>query len=280
MAVSQKTFYGSGSIYEMVFDEDTMTFPTTKAAMKTFIETYAIAGNQIGYLKNGFQLEVSTETLDDQSDLGEMRITLITKETGNINFQLFNANAGVLSVLYPTATTAQDGSTVVGGLKGTTQATHCIMFVAADKTGGQTCLVALGKNTSGFTLNWNPDSVEPMQFTYNILPYNTNGNLFITADIDFDDTTVYADLSALSISGVTLSPAFASDKTLYSGTATTATSTITATGKAGVSSTIKVNGSSYSSSASWSEGDNVVTVTTSGTDMTGRTYRVVVSYSA
>ena len=181
--VTHKTFYGSGSIYEIEFDKESIVIPVTQAAVLAFIEAYCTEENQIGYLKNGLQVEVTTNTLEDQSDLGEMKISLITKETAVMNFALFNANGATISRLYPTAKT-KDGITVVGGLKGTVQKEHVLIFVAADESEGKTAVIAVGKNTSGFTLNWNPESVEPMSCKYSIVPYNTDGNFLVVADLD------------------------------------------------------------------------------------------------
>ena len=186
MSITKKTFYGSGSIYEFEYvttGEGAITIPTTQAAIKTFVTAYAVEANQIGYLKNGFQVQINATKLEDQSDLGEMKISLISKEEGTINFSLFNANGATISKLYPTAKTTS-GVTVVGGLKGTAQKEHVILFVAADEAEGQTVFIAVGKNVSGFSLNWNPESVEPFPCEYSIIPYNTDGNLFVVGDLD------------------------------------------------------------------------------------------------
>lgn len=179
----RQTYYGSGTVYEFNIPAD-FTMPTTAAAIKTFVETYATENNQIGFLKGGFELEVTTENLQDQSDLGEMKIDVITKEEAALNFSLFNSNGETLSRLYPTATTT-DGVTVVGGLANASQTDHVILFVSANKNGDdeQTVFIAEGKNTEGFTINWNPDSVEPFACNYSVVPFNTNGNLFVISDI-------------------------------------------------------------------------------------------------
>lgn len=183
MAVSPKTFYGSGTIYEFVKPND-FTMPSGKSAIKTFVETYATAANEVGYLKNGFRINMSTSNLQDKSDLGQMKVDLITDETGTMTFALFNANGATISRLYPTSSTSAEGVTTVGGLVNATQAEHVLLFVAADKTGGQTVVIAVGKNTSGFDLNWNPTSVQPFTCNYALVPFNTSGNIFVTADIE------------------------------------------------------------------------------------------------
>lgn len=183
MAVSKSTYYGSGTVYEIEFT-NSITIPTTTAAIKTFVETHCTTTNQIGYLKNGFQFALTTENLEDQSDLGEMKVSLITKENATVSFALFNANGETISRLYPTATTTS-GVTVIGGLANATQKEHVIIFVGANKNADneQTVAITVGKNTSGFNINFNPDSVEPFSCEYTVTPYNTDGNLYVTADV-------------------------------------------------------------------------------------------------
>lgn len=194
MALERRTFYGSGTLYELPVPEN-FVMPTTVAALKTLVETYCTADNQIGFLKNGFQVQIETDKLEDQSDLGEMKVDIITKETGTITSALFNSNGETISRLYPTAHTT-DGVTTVGGLNGADQTDHLIIFVEATKTDGkQTVFVAYGKNTSGFTINWNPDSVEPFSIEYGISPYDSTGKLFVMASV--------SNLPALPITGDT-----------------------------------------------------------------------------
>lgn len=196
MAVTRDTYYGSGTIYEFV-KPSSFTIPSTEAAIKTFVETYCTENNELGFLKNGFSTEVSTENLEDQSDLGQMKVSLITSETATMSFALFNSNGETLSRLYPTAKTVGKVTTV-GGLANASQAEHVIVFVGAQKNDSneQDVFIAIGKNTSGFTINWNPDSVEPFSCEYTIIPFTQSGNIFRMAKI--------ANLPELPITGDTV----------------------------------------------------------------------------
>ena len=87
-------------------------------------------------------------------------------------------------------------------------------------------------------------------------------------------------LSALTLSNVTLDSAFSSDTTAYTGTASAASGTITAT-KADSDAvvSIQVNGVAYSSTASYGVGSTLVTVlVTNGT--ASRLYTVTVNRAA
>ena len=212
MAPERRTFYGSGTLYELPVPEN-FVMPTTKAGLKTLVETYCTADNQIGFLKNGFKVNVDTEKLEDQSDLGEMKVDIITNEKAKMTSALFNSNGETISRLYPTAHTT-DGVTVVGGLNGADQTDHLIIFVEATKTNGaQHVFVALGKNTSGFELNWDPKNVQPFAIEYGISPYNTDGKLFVFAPVSNLPTLPISSSTVYTITYVMNGGVWASDYT-------------------------------------------------------------------
>lgn len=89
-----------------------------------------------------------------------------------------------------------------------------------------------------------------------------------------------ANLSALTMSNVTITPSFSSAITSYTGTASAATGTITAA-KADSDATVSiaVNGVAYSSSASYNVGTNTVTIlVTNGAAV--KLYTVIVTRAA
>jgi uncharacterized repeat protein (TIGR02543 family) len=188
-----RTTYGSGTLYAL--DPTGITIPTTEAAAKTLVETYCTQENQLGFLKNGLTVTIETETLSDQSDLGEMKIDIITKETGTVETAVFNVNGETVARVYPTAIYTE-GNLVVGGLSGVSQDAKLYIFVEANvQNGKQQVLVFLGRNTAGFTVQWSPDGVEPFGITLAVTPYNTQGNLI--------SMTMVGSLPALPITGDT-----------------------------------------------------------------------------
>ena len=90
-----------------------------------------------------------------------------------------------------------------------------------------------------------------------------------------------AKLSALTISGVTLTPAFDPNITNYTASTTDASNTVSATAADSASATILVNGSSHTSgqSASWETGTNTVIVSVTKSGYVSRTYTVTVTKS-
>ena len=91
-----------------------------------------------------------------------------------------------------------------------------------------------------------------------------------------------AKLSALSITGVTLTPAFDANITNYTATTTDATNVVTATAADSASVTLLVNGSSHTSgeAATWNSGTNTVVAIVSKSGYVSRTYTITVTKSA
>lgn len=190
----RRTTYGSGTLY--VLDPTGKTIPTTEQAAKTFVETYCTEDNQLGYLKNGLTVTIDPESLSDQSDLGEMKVDLLTKENGTVETAVFNVNGETVARVYPTAT-YNNNVMVVGGLNGVAQDAKLYVFVEANvQNGKQQVLIFLAKNTAGFSIKWNPDGVEPFSITLAVEPFNTQGNLFVMILVE--------NLAALPITSATV----------------------------------------------------------------------------
>lgn len=90
-----------------------------------------------------------------------------------------------------------------------------------------------------------------------------------------------AKLTALSIGALTLTPTFDDDVFSYTATTSNASNTITATAGDGVTVAIDVDGNAVTSGSSytWETGENVVTITCTGSGMAPQTYTVVVTAS-
>lgn len=100
--MTKDTFYGSGKVYSVAYTDGMIN----KTDILEKLETIMVEDNQIGFLKNGFTFTIETETLSDQSDLGEMKIDTITKEKGKCDFALFNASLDVIAEQYPSIANA------------------------------------------------------------------------------------------------------------------------------------------------------------------------------
>ncbi|MCM1525562.1 MAG: hypothetical protein NC120_14040 [Ruminococcus sp.] len=195
MAMTKKTYYGSGKVYSADYSES--AFPKVADVKKItpdeaqniidFVTKIMSEDNQIGYLKDGYEVKVETSNLSDKSDLGEMKIDVITDEKGTVNFKLFNANGETIARQYPTAKHSSDaasgfGFTFVGGLDGMDETVHVIVFKHDDKKYGDTVVVAIGKNTSGFDAVWKQDSVTPFACAYALEPFYDSGEFLLICD--------------------------------------------------------------------------------------------------
>lgn len=98
----------------------------------------------------------------------------------------------------------------------------------------------------------------------------------------FDGSASAVKLSALSITGATLSPTFDADTVVYTTSVTGSSSTITATAETGATAAITVNGTAVTSgsSASWNTGSNLVVITVTKSGSLSTTYTIGVTKSA
>lgn len=193
--ITKKTFYGSGRVYSAAYIESEFPKivdpekPTQEEieAVCAYIKKYLKEEYQIGYLKGGYQFNVTTNTLSDKSDLGEMKIDVISEETATVQFGLFNANAKTIADQYPTARYGYNeetefGIATIGGLGQIDETPHVLIFKHDDNAHGDTLVIAVGINTSGFDAIWKQDSVTPFNVNYAVQPYNDIGNFAMIID--------------------------------------------------------------------------------------------------
>lgn len=189
--IRHETFYGSGKVYSAKYDKS--KFPAiakvkeiTKEeaeALIAWLKTIMTEDNQVGYLKNGFDVLIETETLSDQSDLGEMKVDEITKEKGTCTFSLFNCSLETIATQYPTAaygteTTTGIEVTDVGGLDNMDDTEHVIVFHHSSTQAGDTIAICVGKNMSGFENAWKQDAVTPFTCKFNMQPFTDSGRFY------------------------------------------------------------------------------------------------------
>jgi len=87
-----------------------------------------------------------------------------------------------------------------------------------------------------------------------------------------------ANLEALVLTGVTLSPAFAADVTSYTATVPYATASVAVSATAEAdTSTVEINGNASPQTVNLTEGDNTITVDVTAEDATTKTYTVVIT---
>lgn len=191
--IFDKCYYGSGSFYSDNYDKSTFPMPADpknitqeeKDALVKFVAKRLNKEYQIGYIKDGYKLSIATKKLQDQSDLGEIKTNVITEETGSVTISLYNANAETISKQYPTAKNCKvDGFsiTTIGGLGDIDETPHVLIFKHNDNAFGDTIVICIGKNTSGFDMVFKQDAVTPFPCTYDLESLNDKGRLVMAID--------------------------------------------------------------------------------------------------
>ena len=187
--ISKKVNIGSGYVYDVILNE---SFPAEKtiANLKTWLDTAIDDDNRIGNIKGGFKTDITTSTISDKDDMGEIRVDELTGEDGKISFALFNSNAQTIERIYPTAKYEEAdiegkkwGMVSVGGIGNKTDEQHVIVFRHPSTADGDTIIIAVGKNMEGFSDEYKPDGVTPLSVAYNIQPVDNTGRLFFKIDV-------------------------------------------------------------------------------------------------
>ena len=190
--ISNRVFKGSGYIFVRAHSEGT-AFPKVAnmaamtdeeaTAIDTFVRELAVADNELGYLKNGITITETLTPLEDQDDMGRLKVADIQSETGNAAFALFNANAKVIEKLHPLAKAAENTTkgiklTNLGGIANKDDTTYDILFVHPDTEQGDICIYTMGKNISGLTIQFQPSQVTPLSCTYAAQAIDDTGVLY------------------------------------------------------------------------------------------------------
>ena len=210
--MDERSFYGSGKVYGKKLTA--VSYPIfTKDNILAKLAELMVPENLMGYVKNGFTYSLETESLDDQSDLGEMKVNIITKEKGKCTFALFNANAETIANWYPTGVTddvtSADGTVrvaQVGGIGNMDDCQFIIAFHHQDKANGDSIAVCVGKNMKGFDAAWTPGQVTPFACEFEAQPYTKKGRIYMQVDTpvgypwtDFDDDDDSASVTSISV---------------------------------------------------------------------------------
>ena len=234
--------------------------------------------NLIGRIKGGASIEYTTEKKEDEDDLGYVAIEDITKEKVILKTGVMTWDGDTLAKLGTTvrSTTGADGMATVklGGLGNQTNTRWVIGFEHKDKN---LRVIIVGRNTEGFTFDFKQDSATVIDCQFRAEASDSEGTLVIMQDLRKCPV-----LKALTISNLVLTPAFSPFVKSYTAATTSATDTITATAKTGTDTVAIKNGVATvvsGAAATWTTGENDVTVTvTRGTTVYG--YDITVTKSA
>ena len=158
-SMNNRVFKGSGYIfcrkhtasvtYPAVADMASMT-DEEATAIDTFVRALATAENELGYLKNGITFNENITALQDQDDMGRLKVNDLQSEDANASFSLFNANAATIAKVNPLSKTAANTTkkialTNMGGIANKDDSEYDILFVHPDTEFGDICVYSLAK---------------------------------------------------------------------------------------------------------------------------------------
>ena len=235
-----------------------------------------------GYCSSdGFKNNMSISTEKVKAWGGDVVLTTQTEKSDEFTVTLIEAmNTEVLKTVFgdtKVSGTLSTGVTVQVSSEEQVESAWVCEMVLKDNV-AKRVVVPFGKITAISEITYSDSGAVGYQLTIAARP-DTNGNThyeYLTAP-SVPDTT----LSALSITGCTLSPTFAAGTTSYTTTTTSATNVITATATDNEATVVIKNGTTTvtsGSAATWSAGSNTVTVTVTNGNAT-KTYTVTVTKS-
>lgn len=188
--ISQRVFNGSGYIFVRKASNSTPVptqadwnalTETEKEAVHSFLKALCTDDNELGYLKGGYTFTETITPVSDQSDMGQIKTNAIQDETAENSFSLYNGNGETIAKMHPMASTAAaaDGTRVtnLGGISNKDDTEYDIAFVHPDSAEGDIVIFTRGKNVSGITIGFVPDSVTPLPCTYAAQALDKSGHL-------------------------------------------------------------------------------------------------------
>lgn len=175
---SERIVLGSGKLY---FDEFTGTVPE--------VATLCTEANLLGLIKGGATLTYTPEFYEAKDDLGLVTKTILTSEEVTLTSGIMTFNGDVLKTLCDTGRVTEDSAkkqrTVkIGGVANATNSSYVFCFHHTDTQDGDIWVLIVGKNQSGFSIAFAPDSETVIDAEFKALPQDSEGTLikYIEAD--------------------------------------------------------------------------------------------------
>jgi hypothetical protein len=258
-----------------------------RAPLTATLPTDAVTALAVDFVNQGYcsdeglknNMGITTETVKAWG--GDVVLTTQTEKTDTFTVTLIETmNPEVLKTVYGSTRvsgTLEDGMTVQINSEEQTESIWVVDMVLKGNI-AKRVVSPFGKITAIGEVTYSDSGAVGYALTISARP-DTDGNThyeYLKAP-SVPDTT----LSALSITGCTLSPTFASGTTTYTTSTTDASNVITATATDNEATVVIKNGTTTVTSgnaATWSTGSNTVTVTVTNGNAT-KTYTVTVTKS-
>jgi len=169
MAEIKKFTLGSGYVY---ISEFTGVVPDK--------ETLAVEENLLGYISNGAVIEYKPTFYVVEDDMGKIKENVLTVEEASFKTGVLTFNAETLDKIVPTGSvtsTATMRTIDIGGKANDNGKKYVFMFEHLDSINGNTRVWMVGKNQSGFTLNFVKDKETIIDVEIKASPLNDAGTL-------------------------------------------------------------------------------------------------------
>lgn len=160
---------GSGKCYVAEFDG---TLPT--------IEELKNEKNLFSRVKEGCELEYTTDSFTEESDDGAVKKTIITKEDAKLRPGFIVTNSAVVEKLVATGRVEEkEDRTIVkiGGLNNNNGKSYAILFYHEDKADGDVAVVIVGKNTAGLKFAFKKSAGTILNPEFTAEPQDEEGTL-------------------------------------------------------------------------------------------------------
>ncbi len=172
MANEKKIRLGSGKLYVTAWDGSTIPDDAT-------IETEI---NILGNIKGGASISYTPTTVTIKDDLGLVSETFLTNEEAILKSGILTWNTASLKKLVSTGTlteTATNRTLKIGGIGNFSNESYIIRFTHLDAVKGDLRVTIVGKNESGFELNFNQEDGTVIDVEFKAMPNDTTGTLII-----------------------------------------------------------------------------------------------------
>ena len=177
MAQPERIILGSCKVFSMEFEG---TIPED-----TVIET---ADNRLGHIKGGAAVEYTPTFYTAKDDLGEVQKSKITEEDAKIKCGIMTLDGNNISKLAATArvdeTKAGKRTLKIGGAGNDNGKKYAIRLLHEDPEDGDIRVTIVGRNESGFSLNFAKDAETVVDAEITAYPHDSEGTLILYTEDD------------------------------------------------------------------------------------------------
>lgn len=175
---------GSGSLFIREF---TGSVPSGAVELKKFYEELETLENELGKISSGAKLDYAPEFYTATDDLGTVKKTILQSEEVTLSSGILTWNAKTLEKLCATGRVEEDSAQglriiKIGGLNNQVNKDYIVHFLHRDAKDGDVRITIVGKNTSGFNLEFAKDKETVTDAEFKAVPADDEGTLIIYSE--------------------------------------------------------------------------------------------------